>query len=173
MNKITFIIILTILSCNQDKTIKAFGDSYSKLPLLNLPLTMQTSGDNFFTPPQKIITDTILKTLFGHGWGEPIGRLPDTENYFSVLSFLPSDAGTPIITTYTKTGKQIDSLYIFNDRPAITIGLISKQFATITADRLIQFTDSTSYIDTLDNILSSEVIKKTFYLDNSGHIKQR
>ncbi len=172
MKKIAFV-ILAIFCCNQDKTFQPFIESYSKLPLLTLPLKMQTSGDNFFVPPQKIIADTTLKNLFGHGWGEPIGRLPETKNYFSVLSFLPSDAGSPIITTYTKTGNQIDSLYIFNERSSVTIGLISKQFATITADGIIQFTDSTSYLDMLDNVLSSEVIKKTFYFDESGHIKQR
>lgn len=90
-----------------------------------------------------------------------------------MLSFFPSDVGTPVVKTYAKNGNKIDSIWLFDERPAATVGLISKQFATITKNKLIQFTDSSSYTDSLDNLISAEVIKKIFYFDEHGQINQK
>lgn len=166
-----------ILGCNHQKNQKDYGqlftDNYKKLPLVSLPLTTQSFGDIRFSTRINEITDTTINKIFGHGWGYTIGRLSNNKNHFAVLSFFPDDVGTPLVTTYSESGTQLDSLWLFDDRPAATIGLISKQYVTITPEFLIQFTDSSFYLDTLDNIISSEVIQKTFYIDNSGKFKQQ
>jgi hypothetical protein len=101
-----------------------------------------------------------------------LGRLPDSNDERVVLSFFPDDVGTPFLSTYSSHGKQMDSLWLFDDRPAATIGLISRQWVTITPERLIQFTDSSTYVDSLDNIYKIEIIKKTFEIDGQGKIRQ-
>jgi hypothetical protein len=174
---LVLILILTTCCCSniddRNVSVELFQNSYSKLPLIGLPLSIKSFGDSRFSTMTEEIMDTTLNKIFAHNWGHVIGRLPEKNNHFIVLSYFPTDIGTPLVSTYSKSGVLLDSLWLFNERPAVTVGLLSKQYVTITRDCLIQFTDSSSYLDTLDNIVNTEVIKKIFYFMNNGRIGSR
>jgi hypothetical protein len=172
-----YIILVLLLSCannNSNDTQLSFEELYNRLPLVELPISCQTSSDRTFTRDFEDITDSTLLKRFGSkdGFIRPIGRLNQNLNLRVVLSFMPDDVGTPIITTYDKAGNKLDSLYLFDDRPAATVGLRSKEFVTITKECKIQFVDSSKYLDTLDNVTNTEVIKKNYSIDNKGKIKK-
>lgn len=174
MKLLIIIIVITIIGCKEtmrEKSKLPFEVMYYRLPLISLPLKMQTSdGFNFSNEPKEI-TDTIVFNYFTiNDYEYPIGRIFNNEQYYTVLSFFPSDVGTPVIKTYSKEGNVIDSLWIFDEKPTLTIGLISNQYATITSNQLVQFVDSSFYIDSLDNVVDYEIIKKTYCIESNGKI---
>ena len=175
-----FSIFLVLISCssrtNSRQTIEdEFEDLFIKLPQIAFPLSMQTSIDTIIQQDLPDVTDTLLVKRFGGrtGFERPLGRVYKDSNVFVVLSFIPDDVGTPIISTYNKAGLKIDSLFIFDGKPAAIIGSRTREFATIQKDYQIQFLDSTDYLDTLDNVISKEVISKIYYIDDKGKIKQK
>ena len=180
MRYLYFFMISVLISCSTSNSSKQLSNSefeelYDKLPLIDLPLSIQTSSDKMFNKDLQEVTDKLLINKFGSrdGFDRPLGKIFKDSNVFVVLSFMPDDVGTPILSVYNKSGLKVDSLMIFDDKPAATVGSRSKEFATIQKNYQIQFLDSTEYLDSMDLVINKEVIRKTYYINKSGKIKQK
>lgn len=147
-----------------------FHEMYQKLPIIPLPLKIHTS-EGFF-PEINPTSDETLKSRFGFkGYASVYGRLFENDRYCSVLIFLPTDVGTPVIMTYDNTGVKLDSIALFDFRPSDMMGLVSRECVLIYKDGLVHFTDSSTYLDSDDKPLYSEIIKKIISLDSTGHFR--
>jgi hypothetical protein len=180
MRYLYFLMIFVLISCSSNNNSKQlsnneFEELYDRLPQIDLPLSIQTSGDKMFNKDLHDVTDKQLINRFGSrgGLDSPLGKIYKDSNVFVVLSFIPDDVGTPKLSVYNKLGLKVDSLMIFDDKPAATVGSRTKEFATIQKNYQIQFLDSTEYLDTMGLVINKEVIRKTYYVDKSGKIKHK
>ncbi len=147
-----------------------FKEVYQKLPIIPLPLKIQTTSENAFVPEINPTTDETLISRFGFkGYASVYGRLFEHENFCSVLIYLPTDVGTPVIMTFDNKGVKLDSIALFDSRPAVMMGLDSRESVVISENGLVHFTDSSTYLDSDDKPLKSEIIKKIISLDSTGH----
>jgi hypothetical protein len=151
-----------------------FKEAYQKLPIIQLPLKIQSTGENGFAPKINPTTDETLKSRFGfNGYASVYGRLFENDNFCSVLIYLPTDVGTPVIMTYDNKGVKLDSIALFDSRPAVMMGLESRESVVISKNGLVHFTDSSTYFDSNDNPFKLEIIKKIISLDTTGHFQTK
>ena len=180
IEKVIIAICLLSLDCSSNHSknksdIKVnfeFKEAYQKLPEIPLPLKIQTTAENGFVPKIDPTSDETLKSRFGFkGYASVYGRLFENDKFCSVLIYLPTDVGTPVIMTYDNKGVKLDSIALFDYRPADMMGLISRESAVISKDGLVHFTDSSTYLDSNDKPFKSEIIKKVFTMDATGHFQ--
>jgi hypothetical protein len=180
IEKVIIAICLLLFGCSSNHSknnsdIKAnfeFKEIYQKLPVIQLPLKIQTTGENGFVPEINPTSDETLKSRFGfNGYASVYGRLFENDKFCSILIYLPTDVGTPVIMTYDNKGVKLDSIALFDDRPADMMGLVSRESVVISKDGLVHFTDSSTYLDTNDKPLKSEINKKIISIDSTGHFR--
>lgn len=169
--------LVTLHGCtskeSQNPSESEFDKLYNKLPQIQLPLSMQSSSKRIFNQDLLGVTDSILISRFGSrdGFEEPLGRLHNDSGVFVVLSFIPDDVGTPILSTYDRAGVKIDSFMVFDSKPASLRFSWTQEFATIKSDLTIDFVDTTKILDVMENVTDTVVIRKTYIVTKQGSIK--
>lgn len=168
-----FILFMTFSLLQSCETIdQNFQKAYNQLPEIPLPLKIHTPNGEYFTPDLKPVSNDFILDKIGYkGYATLYGSLFKADNYKAILINLPTDVGTPMIFTFDKNGLKIDSVELFDTRPAITIGLISKETVIISPNGTIKFTDSSTYTDEYDKPYKTEIIKKTISLNKTGHFQ--
>ncbi len=178
MKSVYFFLVLILFHACTSKHSKGQGESefeklYNKLPEIQLPLSMQTSTERIYNQDLSDVTDSILIGRFGSrgGFERPLGRLNHDSEVFVVLSFVPDDVGTPILSTYDTSGVKIDSFMVFDSKPASLRFSWTQEFATIKSDLTIDFVDTTKILDVMENVTDTVVIRKTYIVTKQGSIK--
>jgi hypothetical protein len=178
IEKVIIAICLLTFGCSSNhsnnksdiKVNSEFKVMYQKLPKIPLPLKIHTTDG--FLPEINPTSDETLKSRFGFkGYATVYGRLLENDKFCSVLIYLPTDVGTPVIMTYDNRGVKLDSIALFDYRPVDMMGLVSRECVVISKDGLVHFTDSSTYLDSNDKPIYSEIIKKIITLDSTGHFR--
>jgi hypothetical protein len=179
IKSICFFLMIVILPGCGSKPSKSRGENefeklYNKLTEIELPLSMQTT-EKIFSQDLSDIEDSILIRRFGGrgGFERPLGRLKNDSGVFVVLSFVPDDVGTPILTTYDTSGAKIDSFMVFDGKPASIRFSWTQEFVTIQPDLTIDFVDTTKILDEMENVMDTVVIRKTYFVLKEGSIKEK
>lgn len=94
------------------KTNLKFREFLKKFELLRLPLTIKIDEINLDPTKQLTEKDNVFIKYQDPGAIYAYGILPDTTDNFKIIWLQPADDYIPIITTFTKDGKKIDSKYI-------------------------------------------------------------
>jgi hypothetical protein len=66
-----------------------------------------------------------------------------TENFITIIGYIPNDTGTPILVTFDNDGNELDSHVVYETAMG-DMGHYSSNYVTINPDREIYFTDSTT-----------------------------
>lgn len=180
MKHLTIICLLIMLfSCDKKQhptksnTLKTYLNSLTTLPT---PLHFSTTDDGLadLSPAY----DSILFTKYKHIWAyRPYGKIIYDDSTVAVIDIVIGDVVVPLLTTFDQQGNKVDSLNLFA-RAASDIGFVSNEFVTITGDKRIIISDSTTRWDlnaTGDDIIegTQRLTVETFIyaLDERGAIK--
>jgi hypothetical protein len=112
INFILIVLFIGLISCNslrnppESKRQIAFHKFIKKLKILPAPFFLEAGEINRSVYSQVEVEDTLFMK---DGSSFYYGLLPDTSNFFAVIMLSVSDSYIPILTTFDKTGKKIDS----------------------------------------------------------------
>lgn len=180
MKHFTIICLLAILfGCDRKEhptksnTFETYLKSLATLPT---PLHFSTTDDGLadLSPTY----DSALFSRYKHVWAyRPYGKVVYEDSTTVVIDIVIGDITVPLLTTFDREGNKVDSLNLFA-RAGWDIGFASDEFVTLTADKKIIITDSTTRWDlnaTGDDIIegTEKLTVKTFIyaLDERGSIK--
>ncbi len=125
---------------------KEFKNIVDSLPALSTPMTFD-SDEGIPYEPFAIENDQFLlrikkriPELLGYA------KIDESKNYYLIIGISPSDIGSPILMTFDKTGKKIDSYFMFKTAGG-DIGYYSRNTVTLKDNKEFIHTDSTTTRD--------------------------
>jgi hypothetical protein len=140
------IIIISILACNDEpkeamQTPESFRHFITKFKLLSFPIILRPHTETF---ELNTFDDKSEDTLYVKDFTQLYGMLPDTNNYYALITMVPADDLVPVLTTYSKDGKIIGSTCLIvngcGGGPGLdycsSTGMISKNLSIYCADTL-------------------------------------
>ena len=145
------IAVETINKTDSSKTLaiqidKEFQNIVDSLPIISTPITFD-SDDGIPYGPFAIENDQFLlrikeriPDLLGYA------KVDESKNYYLIIGISPSDIGSPILMTFDKTGKKIDSYFMFETAGG-DIGYYSRNTVTLKDNKEFILTDSTTTRD--------------------------
>lgn len=147
-----------------------------QLPVLKIPLTF--SSDEQMVGGQGVTDDLTSKISAIVPDLNVLGKIYQTKDFIAIISVVPSDIATPVLTTYDKLGKEIDSFLMYPTAGG-DMGYYSTNIITLTNNRELILTDSTltrrineegdGEIPGTDSL---SVTKKKFWITERGEIKE-
>ena len=143
MRTITTLVFLIFISCGEQKTVenKGFIELRDKLPIISTPITFN-SDDDINLKSIELVDNELLKGLKQRNYFSAFGKIFETENFITIIGYIPSDSGTPILVTIDKDGIEVSSHAIYETVMG-DMGRYTSNFVTIDSKRIIHFTDST------------------------------
>jgi hypothetical protein len=179
--KYKFLIILNcfiISSCqsNQNQDAKQFRSFIKQLNKIETPITFNSNYD-YVIKLQYLKTDPFFNNIQNELGGFGVfGILFETNDFVAILGNIPTDTGTPIIMTFDKTGKKIDSHPVYENVMGDK-GIYVQNCETILPNMKMIFIDSTITrkinSDGSDEIPGTDslfVTKKSYKIDDTGKI---
>ena len=143
------ILLLLLFSCGRhqndksnlttDKTNNDFYSLLEQLPNLKTPLTFrsnrQISRDN-------LINEELINRIHESDPSfNPYGRIYQTSDFIAVIGIGSADIATPVLATYDKNGKLIDSFFMYPTAGG-DMGYYSTNIITLTENKELFLTDS-------------------------------
>ncbi len=183
------IIVLLLFSCGRqaDKSGSAIltdsknNDLYpllDQLPILKTPLTFNSDG-RIIRDSLMVRNDELTRKISDVIPGlNSIGKIYQTEDFIAIISVVPADIATPVLTTYDKKGKEIDSFFMYPTAGG-DMGYYSTNVITLKKNREFFLTDSvlTRKINRegTDEIPGTDLLrvtKKKFRVTDRGKIEE-
>jgi hypothetical protein len=182
-----FIILLLLFSCGQqtskldnttpvDQHESELYILLDKLPTFETPLTFNSDGQ---IVGGKDISDELTSKISAIVPGSNVlGKIYQTKDFIAIIGVAPADIATPVLTTYDKGGKEIDSFFMYPTAGG-DMGYYSTNIITLTDNRELVLTDSTltrKINKEGDNEIpgtdSLSVTMKKFWVTDKGEIKE-
>ncbi|MEQ8363693.1 MAG: hypothetical protein RH948_12545 [Cyclobacteriaceae bacterium] len=180
------IILLLLFSCGQqaDKLDSATmtdnkdSDLYGlldQLPLLKTPLTFSSNNQTIklsLGVKRNELTSKISRIITDFN---VLGKVYQTEEFIAIVSVIREDNSTPVLTTYDKTGKEIDSFFMYPPNQDyystnnITLNE-SKEISSI--DSVLTRQKNKKRIGKISSADSLNVTKKIFRINDKGEIER-
>jgi hypothetical protein len=142
MKLLTLFGLILFINCTgqiQDKN-SDFIELRDKLPLIVTPIVFNSNGETRINavdlPNNKIIKELKNKNSFS-----TFGKIFETEDFITIIGFIPNDSGTPLLITIDKDGNELDSFVIYQT-VGFDMGYYRSNFVTINADKSITLIDS-------------------------------
>jgi hypothetical protein len=110
-----------------------------QLPAIKIPLTFRS--DREFGSP-KISDDLRARLMASDDGFNPYGKFYQTDKFIAVIAIGSSDIVIPVLVTFDKKGKIIDSFNLYQTAGA-DIGYYSTNITLLTKDKEILIKDST------------------------------
>jgi len=166
------LILFVFVGCNETEN-KEFHSFIKQLPLLETPIKFESRKEY----PYEIFSldnNSFFRKLHEElGFGV-MGKIFETNKFIAVLGNVPSDTGTPIILTFDKNGKKIDSHFVFTTVGS-DMGFYTWNKEVILPDMTMHFTDSTITrkinAEGTNEILGTDsltIIRKVFKISEEG-----
>jgi len=143
MRTISTIGLLILFSCGgQSGSVnKDFAELRDKLPTIETPISFNSNGD-IGLGPADIADNKLLKNLKEQSYFSVFGKIFESEDFITIIGYIPNDTGTPLLVTFDKTGTQTSSWAAYGTAMG-DMGRYTSNFVTIDRDRTIHFVDST------------------------------
>jgi hypothetical protein len=181
------IILLLLFGCGQqtgklDNTISVDQNEselyvlLDQLPTLKTPLTFNSDGQ---IAGGKDVSDELTSKISTIVPGlNVLGKIYQTKDFIAVIGVAPADIATPVLTTYDKGGKEIDSFFMYPTAGG-DVGYYSTNIITLNDNRELFLTDSTltrkinkEGDDKIPGTDSLSVTMKKFRVTDKGEIKE-
>jgi hypothetical protein len=125
------------LTDNKDNDLYALLD---QLPILKTPLTFNSDGR---LVGGKEVSDELRSKISAIVPGSNVlGKIYQTKDFIAIIDVAPADIATPVLTTYDKRGKEIDSFFMYPSAGG-DMGYYSTNIISLTDNRELFLTDST------------------------------
>ncbi|MBT1696025.1 hypothetical protein KK083_03995 [Fulvivirgaceae bacterium PWU4] len=176
--KLRIIGLILLLSCcgQQEKINKDIAELKEKLPKLEPPLNFN-SDRKMKLRSIELPDNELIKKLKEKSYFTLVGKVFETDNNITILGYVPDDIGTPILITYDNSGNELSSHAIYENAMG-DMGHYTTNIVTITPDRQILFTDSTTTrkinaegTDEIPGTDSLSVTHKKYRLTDQGLIE--
>ncbi len=148
----------------------------SSIDVISLPATFDCEQEIQLANMAKV--DSTLFQEFRPPMAHLVGKLFPQDAFVSIVYLLPTDNGTPILYTYTRSGHPIDTLVLYlGDCQADPQGS-DHSVATILTDKTLMLVDTifSDQIDSLQNRLavtgSFRVHKEYYQFNSSGQFEK-
>jgi hypothetical protein len=178
-NKFPIILLCFILSSclnNQSKDANQFRSFLKQLNKIDTPITFNSNNEyaiKLLYLKKDPFFNNIQNELGGFG---VFGILFETNDFVAILGNIPSDTGTPVIMTFDKNGKKIDSHPVYENVMG-DMGRYVHNCETIFPDMKMIFVDSTitrkinkEGSNEIPGTDSLTVTKKSYKIDVKGKI---
>ncbi len=184
------IILLLLFSCGQQQADRfdsaAMSDDrdsdlyalLDQLPLLKTPLTFSSNNQTIklsLGVKRNELTSKISRIITDFN---VLGKVYQTEDFIAIMSVIREDNSTPVLTTYDKTGKEIDSFFMYPPSDG-NKDYYSTNVITLNENREISSIDSVLTIQKnkkrMGKLLSADslnVTKKIFRINDKGEIEK-
>ena len=117
-----------------------FRRYYSSIDVIDLPVVFDCLKDIKYADMSKV--DPALFERFHPQPANLVGRVFPSEKFVSIIYLFPTDSGTPVLFTYSKDGRPIDTLGLYLGGCQSDPGGSQHSFTSIRPDRTIRFIDS-------------------------------
>jgi hypothetical protein len=138
--------LLALIGCGRQSSSvnKDFAELRDKLPKIETPITFDSSGSKGDVDLKSVeLTENgLLKKLKERNYFIPVGKIFETEDFITIVGYLPNDTGTPMLVTFDKNGIELSSHMVYETAMG-WMGHYTSNFVTIDSDRVIHFIDST------------------------------
>jgi hypothetical protein len=136
--------LLICIGCVGQKSAenKDFVELRDKLPQIKTPISFN-SDYNIDLKSVELTDNGLLKKLKDRNYFSVFGKIFETENFITIIGYIPDDTGTPILVTFDNDGNELDSHVVYETAMG-DMGHYSSNYVTINPDREIYFTDSTT-----------------------------
>ncbi|WP_157363727.1 hypothetical protein [Alkaliflexus imshenetskii] len=171
--------LILIISCNgqrQNENVD-FSDLRDNLPTIITPIVFNSNGD-IQQKPFDLPNNQILKDLKDKNYFTVLGKIFESNNFVTIVGYIPDDFGSPILITIDKNGNQLDSFVLYQS-VGFDMGYYRSNFVTIYPNKTISLIDSflTREIneDGSNEIPDSDLLtvtKSEFRLNDNGKIKK-
>jgi hypothetical protein len=150
----------------------------NQLPVLKTPLTFNSNGQT--TRVNLVVVNNDLTNRISEFLPDfhALGKIYQTDEFIAVISIVHADIATPVLTTYDKDGKEIDSFFFYPTAGG-DMGYYSKNIITLNDNRVIVLTDSTltrkineEGSNEIPGTDSLSVTTKQFRLNDRGAIEE-
>jgi hypothetical protein len=143
MRTITILGLLILFGCSgQSSSVnKDFAELRDKLPTIETPISFN-SNSHIGLGPADLADNGLLKELKERSYFSVFGKIFESEDFITIIGYIPNDTGTPLLITFDKTGTQTSS-YAAYETAMGDMGRYTSNFVTIDRDRTIHFIDST------------------------------
>lgn len=143
MRTITITGLLILFGCSgQSSSVnKDFAELRDKLPTIETPISFNSNTDIGLRPAD-LADNGLLKDLKERSYFSVFGKIFESEDFITIIGYIPNDTGTPLLVTFDKTGTRTSS-YVAYETAMGDIGRYTSNFVTIDRDRTIHFIDST------------------------------
>jgi hypothetical protein len=143
-------IILGLLICigcggHNSAENKDFVELRDKLPQIKTPITFN-SDSNIDLKSVELPDNGLLKKLNDRNYFAVFGKIFETESFIAIIGYIPDDTGTPILVTFDKEGNELGSHVVYETAMGY-MGQYSSNYITISPNREIHFTDSTTILE--------------------------
>lgn len=142
--KIIGLIALLLLSCcgQHQKISKDISELRDKLPKLETPLEFNSDRmvkwKSIELPDNGLISKLKEKSTF-----TLIGKVFETQDNITILGYVPTDIGTPILITFDNEGNELSTHLIYENAKR-DLGHYTTNIVNVLPDKKILFTDSTT-----------------------------
>ena len=121
----------------------AFKNMVDSLPIISTPMTFD-SDEGVAYEPFAIKNEQFLLRIRKR-IPEFLGyaKIDESKNYYLIIGISPSEIGSPILMTFDKSGKKIDSYFMFKTAGG-DIGYYSRNTVTLKDNKEFIYTDSTT-----------------------------
>jgi hypothetical protein len=149
-----------------------------QLPTLKTPLTFKSNGE--ITRVNLVVRNDELTNKISEILPDfhALGKIYQTKDFIAVISIVHADIATPVLTTYDKKGKEIDSFFLYPTAGG-DMGYYSTNVITLNDNRVIILTDSTltrkineEGSNEIPGTDSLSVTTKQFRLNDRGAIEE-
>ena len=142
MKLFTLFGFLLVINCTgqiQDKN-SDFIELRDKLPIIVTPIVFNSNGEITIKavdlPNNKILRELKNKNSFS-----AFGKIFETKDFITIIGYIPSASGTPLLVTIDKDGDELDSFVIYQT-VGFDMGYYRSNFVTINTDQSITLIDS-------------------------------
>lgn len=183
------IILLLLFSCGQqaDKLDSATmtdnkdSDLYAlldQLPLLKTPLTFSSNNQTIklsLGVKRNELTSKISRIITDFN---VLGKVYQTEEFIAIVSVIREDNSTPVLTTYDKTGKEIDSFFMYppsdrgEDYYSTNVITLNENKEISSIDSVLTRQKNKKRIGKISSADSLNVTKKIFRINDKGEIEK-
>lgn len=142
--KIIGVIVLLLLSCcgQQQKVNKDISELRQSLPQLETPLEFNSDRmvkwKSIELPDNDLISKLKEKSTF-----TLIGKVFETKDNITILGYVSTDIGTPVLITFDNEGNELSTHVIYENAMG-DMGHYTTNIVRILSDKQILFTDSTT-----------------------------